>query len=412
MTEVTRILKQIFPGLEGPDLEALRQVVERRRVPAGTVICREGAIEHEFYIIAHGSVSISKRFQDGEERILAIQGPGNFFGEMALVEQKPRAATVMALVETELLIITEETFKQVVSRNPIIVLTILRHLSNTLRRADHLTIVDLERKNEQLRRAYQELQDAQAELIEKQRLEREIEIAAELQRSILPTHFPHVPGYAFAARTQPAQRIGGDFYDIRPVADDKLGVLMADVSGKGVYAAIFMAITRTLFLTQARQTRSPRQVMENVHQCLLELSGAEGMFVTAFYAVIDPASAQMRYARAGHDRPLHYRRGQINQLTGDGRFLGLFDGLTIQEQQLQLEPGDLVVLFSDGVTDATNTAGEKFGLERLSRVVREHADRGAQAVCDAIFDAVLRFQGKARQFDDITLQIISYQGEE
>jgi sigma-B regulation protein RsbU (phosphoserine phosphatase) len=412
MADTTLILKRIFPGLDGPDLEALRQVVVRRFVPAETVICHEGQIEHEFYIISEGRVVISKQFADGQEHVLAVKGAGEFFGEMALVEDKPRTATVTALVETELLSITEETFDQVVARSPIVALTILREVSRTLRQADHLTIVELERKHNELQRAYRRLQAAQVELLEKQLLDRELEIAAEVQRNILPTRFPAVPGFSCVARAQPARQVGGDFYDIRLVAGDKLGVLSADVSGKSVHAAIFMAITRGLFLAEALRSESPGEVMCRVHELLMEIAGVEGMFVTAFYAVIDPHSGRMRYARAGHDRPLLCRQGAVRVLPGSGRFLGMFDGLTIDERELQLLPGDLLVLFSDGVTDAVNVAGEQFGLKRLSRIVRDQAPTGAQTVCDVIFNSVLDFQGAASQFDDITLQVIAYEGNE
>jgi sigma-B regulation protein RsbU (phosphoserine phosphatase) len=419
MADTTLILKRVFDGLEGPDLEALRQVVVRQQVPAATVICHEGEIEHDFYIISEGKVAISKRFEDGQERILAIKEAGEFFGEMALVEHKPRTATVRALVKTELLAITEETFEQVLARNPVVALTVLRQVSSSLRQADRLTIVDLEQKNIELRRAYQELQAAQAELVEKKRLERELEIAAEVQRSILPTHFPIVPGFTFATQARPARQVGGDFYDIRLVGEDRLGLLMADVSGKSVHAAIFMAVTRGLFVAEARHSESPARVMHRIHDLLMEIAGVEGMFVTAFYAVIDTESGRMRYARAGHDRPLLYRRraglgrqAVVSLLPGGGRFLGMFHGLSIDERAMQLLPGDLLVLYSDGVTDAVNAVGEQFGVERLYHITQEHAPLGAQAVCDAVFDAVLAFQGTASQFDDITLQVIAYEGAE
>jgi sigma-B regulation protein RsbU (phosphoserine phosphatase) len=149
--------------------------------------------------------------------------------------------------------------------------------------------------------------------------------------------------------------------------------------------------------------------MYRVHELLANTLGIEGMFVTAFYAVIEPENGRMRYARAGHDRPLHYRRGQINPLPGEGRFIGLFERPTIEERELQLQSGDMLVLFSDGVTDALSPKGEQFGIERLSDVVRERATSGAQAVCDAVFARVRAFQDTASQFDDITLQIIAYQ---
>ncbi len=407
MGDTTQILQQVFFGLDGADLDALRQVVVRRRVPPDTVICREGEIEHEFYIISEGNVSVSKQMEDGEERLLTTMGAGEFFGEMALVDHEPRAATVKALEETELLAIHEETFEQVVARNPIVALAILRQVSSALRRADRLTIRDLQLKNRQLQRAYRKLQAAQTQLVEKQRLERELEIAAEVQRSILPTHFPDVKGFSFAARARPARQVGGDFYDVRCLAGGKLGVLMADVSGKSIDAAIFMAVTRGLFLSETRHSHSPGEVVQHIHDLLLEVAGAQGMFVTAFYAVVDTQSGRMRYARAGHDSPLHYRRGEVSVLPGEGRFLGLFDGLSVDEREMQLLPGDMLVLFSDGVTDAVNPAGEQFGIERVRRIIRDHAPSGAQTVCDAIYDNVLRFQGTATQFDDITIQVIA-----
>jgi sigma-B regulation protein RsbU (phosphoserine phosphatase) len=409
MVDTTRILQKVFSGLEDPDLGALRQVIERRHVPAGSVICREGEIGHEFYIVGAGQAAVSKRMGEGEEQVLATVGAGEFFGEMALVEHKPRAATVTALEEMELLVINESVFEQVVARNPIVALAIMRRISSSLRRTDRLAMEELQRKNEQLRRAYQELKAAQEQLIEKERLERELEIAAEVQRSILPTHFPVVSGFSYAARAVPARKVGGDFYDLRIVSGEKLGVLMADVSGKSVHAAIYMAVTRGLFLTEARHSESPGEVIRRVHSSLLEMAGPQSMFVTAFYGVINARTGRMCYARAGHDPPLHFRRGMVHSLPGEGRFLGLFDGMSLDEQELQLLPGDLLVLYSDGVTDAIDTAGEQFGLERLGRIVQERAGLGAQAVCDTIFDRVFRFQGAASQFDDMTVQVIAYE---
>jgi sigma-B regulation protein RsbU (phosphoserine phosphatase) len=202
--------------------------------------------------------------------------------------------------------------------------------------------------------------------------------------------------------------VGGDFYDIRLVDQHRLGILLADVSGKSIDAAIFMAVTRSLFLTEARHTASPGEVLSRVHDLLLEIGGVKGMFVTAFYAVIDTTNGSMRYARAGHDPPLHCHQNRVHALPSAGRFLGLFDGFRVEEKELQLLPGDLLVLYSDGVTDALNSAGEQYGVERVSHLVQEHAIRGAQVVCDVIFDDVENFTGSASQFDDITLQVIAF----
>lgn len=411
MSDTAQVLQRVFSGLEGTDLETLCAVVVRRQVPADTAICQEGEIEHEFYILNNGSVAITQQL-GSEERFLATMGPGEFFGEMALLEHKPRVATVRTVEESELLVITEDIFEEVVARNPVVALTILRQVSKSLRRTDHQIIADLQAKNEQLRQAYRQLREAQAGLVEKQRLERELEIAAEVQRSILPTQFPEVAGFSFAARARPARWVGGDFYDIRLVDQHKLGVLLADVSGKSIDAALFMAITRSLFLTEARHTASPGEALSRVHDLLFEIGGAKGMFVTAFYAVIDTTNGSMRYARAGHDPPLHYHHNRVTALPSLGRFLGLFDMFRVEEKELQLLPGDLLVLYSDGVTDALNSAGEQYGVERVTRLVQEHAIKGAQGVCDAIFEDVLDFTGSVSQFDDITLQVIAFNPDE
>jgi sigma-B regulation protein RsbU (phosphoserine phosphatase) len=118
----------------------------------------------------------------------------------------------------------------------------------------------------------------------------------------------------------------------------------------------------------------------------------------------------MRYARAGHVPPLHYRYGTVQSLHAKGRFIGMFAGLSLEERELQLLPGDLLVLFSDGVTDAVGEKGKAFGLERLRELVGQHVSLGAQGLCDVILDEVLRFQGETAQFDDITLQVVAYDG--
>jgi sigma-B regulation protein RsbU (phosphoserine phosphatase) len=152
--------------------------------------------------------------------------------------------------------------------------------------------------------------------------------------------------------------------------------------------------------------------MERVQDLLMAISSSQGMFVTAFYGVIDTVTGLMCYARAGHDPPLFCRQGQVRTLPGDGRFLGMFDGFSVDEQKLQLLPEDLIVLFSDGVTDAINASSEQFGVQRMGGVVAKHAQSGSQAVCDAVFDDVVRFQGTASQFDDITVQVIAYEPHE
>lgn len=174
---------------------------------------------------------------------------------------------------------------------------------------------------EALRENISQLRAAQAELVKKERMERELELARQVQQSVLPRIFPLMPGYTFAARNEPARQVGGDFYDVILLDAHCFGVVIADVSDKGMPAALYMALTRSLLLAEARRERSPFTVLTNVHRLLLEL-GEPNMFVTVFYGVVDGPARRLTYARAGHDRPLLLRGGNVQSLGGTGTFLG------------------------------------------------------------------------------------------
>jgi sigma-B regulation protein RsbU (phosphoserine phosphatase) len=297
-------------------------------------------------------------------------------------------------------------FDALLHRQPAVALAIVRQLSTNLRKTDQAIIDHLRRKNEELARAYDELRAAQTQLIEKERLARELEIVGQVQQSILPAKLPDVPGLQVAARHRPARELGGDFYDVIILDDDHVGLLAADVSDKSAHAAIFMAVTRTLFVAQARDFASPRETLLDVHRLLMEVTTSE-MFVTVFYGVLDRRSLEMRFARAGHDRPILYRPSSRESwlLEAQGRFLGLLDGLTLEEKSVQLAPGDLLVIYSDGMTDAGSARGEPFGLDRLQEAVQTYSRGTVQEICDSLFAAVVAHQGQAVQFDDMTLLV-------
>jgi serine phosphatase RsbU (regulator of sigma subunit) len=252
-----------------------------------------------------------------------------------------------------------------------------------------------------------QLEAAQAELVKKERLERELELARQVQQSLLPRMFPLVPGYAFAARSEPARRVGGDFYDVILLDADRFGVVIADVSDKGMPAALFMALTRSLLLAEARRESSPRAVLANVHRLLLEL-GEPQMFVTVFYGVVDGTARRLTYARAGHDRPLLLRSGTAQPLGGEGTFLGYLeaDELHLSEEQIDLAAGDRLVLYTDGLIDALAPDGRPFGLGRLVSLLQSHAELSPAELCAATFDDLVAYQGTADQYDDMTLLVV------
>jgi sigma-B regulation protein RsbU (phosphoserine phosphatase) len=260
---------------------------------------------------------------------------------------------------------------------------------------------------EDLRTKIDQLQAAQVELVKKERLERELELARQVQQSLLPRTFPAAPGYTFAAKNQPARRVGGDFYDAFSLDGERFGLVIADVSDKGMPAALFMALTRSLLLAEARREPSPRVVLLNVHRLLLEL-GEPDMFVTVFYGVVDRAARRLTYARAGHDWPLLLRDGSVRRLEGEGMFLGYLsvNQLCLSEEKLDLAPGDRLVLYTDGLTDIFDPNDRLFDLERLESLLQARAELPPKEMCASIFAALADSQGSAEQYDDMTMLVV------
>jgi serine phosphatase RsbU (regulator of sigma subunit) len=261
---------------------------------------------------------------------------------------------------------------------------------------------------EQLQLKISELEAAQAELVKKERIEQELELARQVQQSVLPRTFPQVPGYEFAACNEPARQVGGDLYDVFSLDADHVGVVIADVSDKGMPAALYMALTRSLLLAEARRERSPRAVLSNVNQLLQEL-GEPNMFVTVFYGVIETAARRLTYARAGHDPPLLLRKGGIRELVGEGTLLGLLDedDFRLAEEQTTLAPGDRLVLYTDGLRDVISPDGQLLGLADFKSLVQFNASLSPAEMCQVIVAHLLTHQGVGEQHDDMTMLVVA-----
>lgn len=410
MPDPAVIIKQAFRGINQEEVEALCNAVQMLTYPASHTLCHEGEIEHVFYILAEGQVAITQKVGDTDERTIAVLNPGDFFGEMGLIESKPRAASITTLVPSTVLEITEDVFNEFLGHSTNVAMAMIRRITSNLRSSDQASIADLSRKNTELKKAYEDLKAAQGEIVKKERMERELEIAGEVQRSLLPAKFPKVPGYSFAGRNVPARHVGGDLYDVIKIDDEHVGLLMADVSDKSVHAALIMAVTRTLFLAHARRSLSPNEVAHAVHDGILEVSSNDDMFVTAFYGVLHLKSGRLRYVRAGQDLPLLFRGDSAPPITleAEGRFLGMMPGLKLEEREADLEPGDLLVSYSDGVSDAVNADDEAYGTERLISLIAKNRAASAATVCAAIFNDVFAFRGMAAAFDDITVLVTRY----
>ena len=234
-------------------------------------------------------------------------------------------------------------------------------------------------------------------------LENELNVARRMQASILPTKFPQGETFEVCANMQPARAVGGDFYDVLALDRGRVGMAIADVSGKGVPAGLFMMSSRTLLKGAAIGSGDPGKVLTTVNSVLSD-DNAEMMFVTVLYAVFDPETRDYTYASGGHDSPLVVHADGTSTLlphTG-GIALGVMPDVQYRSNTVTLEQGDTVLLYTDGVTEAQDPDKQQFGLQRLKDIFREQVPTGAEPATGRVFQAVREFAGRASQFDDIT----------
>src|SRR5713226_601389 len=247
-----------------------------------------------------------------------------------------------------------------------------------------------------------------SEANEKKRLDHDLEIARDIQRILLPAEAPAISGFEIYGINVPAHQVGGDYFDYIKVDDERLGVAIADVSGKGVPASLIMAICRSVLRSQAPQNPSPADVLQKVNRQLYP-DIKEDMFISMVYLILDHVHNGVILSRAGHDAPLLYKRASqtVTPLKPPGMVVGIdsgnvFDRIT-GDFPVTLERDDCLVLYTDGVTEALDTDGNEFGVERTIQSVRASADNGAQAIIARLIDDLRNFVGSHPQNDDITL---------
>ncbi len=246
---------------------------------------------------------------------------------------------------------------------------------------------------------------------ERQRLEQELAVARDIQRSLLPACCPTAPGWSIDVAWEAARQVGGDFYDFVRLAENRLGVVIADVSDKGVPAALFMVLCRSLVRASAPGQHSPAETLRRVNRLLLEDARAE-MFVTVFYAIIDLETGEMRYASAGHNPPMLCPAdgGPMANLEAPGIILGVVKDAHLEDRSVRLAPGDTLVLYTDGATEAINAAEEQFGEARLAQVVCERRGQDLGEIRQALLRALEEFRGDQPPFDDTTLVLVRREG--
>lgn len=244
-------------------------------------------------------------------------------------------------------------------------------------------------------------------LIELERKKQELKIASEIQRSFLPDSTPQIEGIEISASNLSALEVGGDFYDFIPITKDKWGLLIADVSGKGIPAALFMALSRTMIHASTTGNSTVANSIEQANR-LIFADSKTGAFVTLFYGIIDSKQKTFRYVNAGHNPPVMLKETANDTilLKARGIALGAIENITLQEVEIKLTQGDEVILYTDGVTEAINEKKEQFGQERLIKIIEDNRTLSAQGLMKKIQNEVNLFANNQPQFDDVTLMII------
>ena len=243
--------------------------------------------------------------------------------------------------------------------------------------------------------------------IQNARMEQELQTARKVQASLLPLRMPSVPGWEFAAYWQPALEVAGDYYDIIQEKKDQLGLVIADVTDKGMPASLFMVFARSALRSTAERSFSPARWIRRANR-LISSESSEGFFVTLFYARLKPESGELTYVNAGHNPPLFYRAGvhQVGLLTRTGMALGVDEDAAYEQRSLQLSPGDLILFYTDGITEAFGLDGTQFGAKRLEEIVLRCQHLPAAELIRALENALAEFTGGATPSDDVTLMVV------
>lgn len=410
----------LFSQLPPAALDSLANSIGRRQIAAGATLFHQGEPGLECFVILSGTLEVIT-FVNGDELRLDIYKPGEIIGEMALLDRSPRSATVRALTDADLLVLDEAAFKMLLAANPDLAMGLLRSGTIRIRNTNQRMIADLERKNTELQQAYDQLKAAQAELIRLSRIEEELAVARRIQQSFLPRTLPTPRGWQIAAYSRGAQAVGGDFYDCIELADGNLGLVVADACGKGVTAALFVALARSLlraasqapWIFQDRMQLDAESVLTGalrlVNDYICREHGESNMFITLFYAVLNPVTGALAYVNAGHNPPLIVEpcATAIHETETGVLPVGILPAQQYEVLRAELAPGARLVAFSDGITEAMNPAGEIYGDERLHAALRAYAALPGDELVAAIISDVDTYAAAAPQADDMTLLVVT-----
>jgi phosphoserine phosphatase RsbU/P len=408
MDETIFLKIPLFKKMPKVDLFQLVDQLPVENYEAGSFLFREGERGDSLFIITKGKLEIVLAPNTKDEMLLRTCGPGECVGEMSLImPQGMRTASARLKEDCTVRVMTRQKFNDLLLQYPQIAYSMVEIMSERLDTSNESAFNDLVAKNQKLQSAYDELKEAQAQIIEKERLERELEVAADIQLSILPDVLPDTEEFSFGAKILPARQVGGDFYDVFQLQNDRIGIVIGDVADKGIPSALFMARAHALIMAEADIAISASEVMQLVNSHITRLQKST-QFVTVLYGILDLKTRLFSYARAGHEPPLLlHPNGSVDRLPHSaGMALGLWDPITLDEKTITLAPGDTLIMYTDGMTDCRNPEGESFGLERIKTLLSDLPKLNAQQICDTMLETLINYQNGSKQDDDVTLVTI------
>ncbi len=357
--------------------------LEEVTLAAGEVLFEEGEVGDAVYVVMEGKLRV---VSDG--LTLVTRARGDCVGEIALIDDEPRSAAAVADTPVKLLRWERQDFQETLDQDPEVARGIFKMLTGKLRE-DVKTTVRLER--------------------ERERWHQDLARAREIQQGMLPAGRLLTQHLEIAGVCNPAAEVGGDFYDYLVPGDDAVGLMIGDVTGHGFYAGLFVAMAKSCLHTQIRFGFEPPEVMAAMRRAL-DLSIQRRLLMSCCYVLFEPRAGRLRFANAGHPYPYLYRPsdGSIQRLGALDPILGALEanGAGFSERTLEWRPDDLLLMYTDGVTEARNTAGRMFDHEALEACIAEHGAGGADSIKDKIMTAVSDHAGTSRQDDDLTLVVV------
>ena len=377
---------QLFTHLRASQMKKLLLLGGIRRFSRNEMIVRQGEQGDSMYILISGQAEIYAE-RNGHKRVLTGTAPGTLFGEMALLGEPVRSANVRALEETKCLQIDERSLMLIKKAYPRIAAQLYLNISSLL--SDRL-------------------KGQISHLLNEERTRSELATARRIQQDLLPdARFDHSMFHVVAIN-QPTREVGGDFYDYFQVNEHEYVMIIGDVCGKGVPAAIFMARAMSILRAQAQIDPEPLPVLSAANTLIAGDSRSQGLYVTLFYGLYNTQTRSLRYVNAGQSAPLLLSpsRSSCSSLAVTNHAAGMFDFSNFEVAELPLEEGDTLILHTDGIDEANNAEGERFGGERLAQLLLEVGQASPEAFRKAIIERVTAFVGKQEQYDDMTLLIV------